>query len=120
MKGGLTIRTSGVVETTPLDGSPKTYQDTVQCVHCQRHRVYEKGAGKLWGYCLLCGGPHCATTACSRCVPAEAWMENVEAGRAEDHRRILVANPGIVKEEPCHVGDEGTVRFVHGHHDHAD
>jgi hypothetical protein len=94
-KGTLTARTSGVVITTPLDGGPATVEDTVQCVHCQRHRIYRPRSKTLWGYCMACAGLHCATDECATCVPAEARLENIEAGRPETHRKIIVANPGV-------------------------
>lgn len=97
-KGTLSVRSSGVVITTPHDGGPATVQDTVQCVHCQRHQVYVPKSGTRWGWCLACHGVHCATEACSVCVPAEQRLENVEAGRDEAYRPIRAAVPRFIGE----------------------
>lgn len=95
-KGDLYVRTSGHVITEFHDGRPAVIEDTVQCVHCQRHRVYRaRTASRDWAWCTLCSGPVCNRPECAlKCVPAEAWLENVEAGRPEDARRIIVSNPG--------------------------
>lgn len=97
----LTVRTSGVVITTPLDGSPETIADTVQCVHCQRHWIYLPKSGTKWGYCLNCAGITCGNRRCGEnCVPAEQWLENVEQGRPEGHRRIIVPAGGVIESAP--------------------
>ncbi len=97
-KGQIRVRTSGVVITTPLDGGPATIQDTVQCAHCQRHKIFnpETFDGD-WYFCGLCGNVACADQKPCRdkCVPAEQWLENVEKGRPEDYRPIIVSSPGV-------------------------
>lgn len=98
LKGRLSVRTSGVIITTPLDGGAVTMIDTVQCVHCQRHRAYVPKSGTKWGWCLACNGIHCATEKCAKCVPSEQWLENVEAGRPEDYRPIRIAVPDGLPE----------------------
>lgn len=92
-RGQLTVRTSGYLVTTPLDGGPVIYEETVQCVHCQAHKVYRPATfNKDFAYCMSCSGPVCNTPECAlKCVPAEAWLENVEAGRPEDHKKIIVS-----------------------------
>lgn len=96
--GKLRVRTSGVIITTPLDGGPATMVDTVQCVHCQRHRAYVPRSGTKWGWCLACSGIHCATEECAKCVPAEQQLENIEAGREEDFRPVRASVPRTIGE----------------------
>lgn len=95
-KGQLHVRTSGHLITELHDGSPAIIQETIQCVHCQRHRVYERATlARDWCWCSLCAGTVCNRPECAeRCVPAEQWLENVEKGLPEDHRRLIVSNPG--------------------------
>ncbi len=54
-------------------------QDTLKCVHCQRHWVVEPGSGRVRGWCRKCSGPHCGTQKCYECVPWEKAMEAKEA-----------------------------------------
>ena len=61
--------------------------DTLQCAHCGCHWEVVVGSGRLRGFCTkcadgkgsgyLCGAPACMLT----CVPFEARLENIEAGR---------------------------------------
>jgi hypothetical protein len=82
---------AGVLIITPWDGGPVQMQDTVQCVHCGRHWIWKPGSGRRRGWCSLCNGITCGKKKCDRCVPIEQWLENVEKGRPEDHRNIVVA-----------------------------
>lgn len=67
--------------------------ETSQCCHCGGHFVIEPGSGKVRGYCARCGDVTCGLQRCDGCVPNEAWLENVEAGRRGDFRRIFSALP---------------------------
>jgi hypothetical protein len=62
----------------------------LQCCHCQKHWVPQPGSGKKRGFCFRCMKVTCGSDRCDRCVPAEQWLENVEKGRPEDHRDIVV------------------------------
>ena len=97
-KGNLTIRTSGVVITTPHDGGPVLIQDCVQCCHCQGHRIYVPGSKTKWGWCLACAGVHCATEACAKCVPWEKELEAIEAGKTPEQMPVKIAVPRTVGE----------------------
>jgi hypothetical protein len=92
-KGGRYVRTSGHVITEYHDGRPARIDETVQCVHCQRHRVYTPATLKKdWAWCMLCAGTVCNRPECAdRCVPAEQELENLEQGRPEGYRRIIVS-----------------------------
>ncbi len=98
---------SGILITTPDDGARESQVDTVQCVHCGRHHVYEAAVlaaikGGL-GFCAKCNGITCGEM-CQECVPAEQQLENMEkfpelAGVPEfvrKHRPIFVGGlPGV-------------------------
>jgi len=90
---------NGLIITTPWDGGPETQQDTVQCVHCGQHWVWEKAIlsaiqGGL-GFCTRCNGITCGD-ACQACVPQEQQLENIEAGRLDwkEYRPIRVSFSG--------------------------
>ena len=51
--------------------------DTLQCVHCGRHWIPQKGSGRVRGYCLHCQGPVCGP-GCVTCVPLEQRFEQAE------------------------------------------
>lgn len=77
-------RPSGLLIEEPLDGGPKIYRDTYRCRHCQRHWVHTKEKARKRGFCWRCCGPVCGKDDCAgECIPYEARMENVEAGRPE-------------------------------------
>lgn len=91
---------SGVLITTPEEGGPEVQVDTVQCVHCGRHWVWERAVleamkGEL-GFCQRCGGITCGA-ACQACVPQEQQLENIEAGRPDwrTYRPIKVPISGL-------------------------
>jgi len=97
----LVVYTSGYLITEPLDGSPAIIEETIQCVHCQRHVVYRpKTFHKDFAFCLCCYGPVCNKPECAlRCVPSEQWLENVEQGKPEDHRNIIVTSGYSSKDD---------------------
>ncbi len=92
-KGTLYARTSGYVITEYPDGTAAKIEETMQCVHCQRHRVYTKATLRRdWCWCMNCVGPICNRPECGNaCVPAEQELENIEQGRPEGFRRIIVS-----------------------------
>jgi len=93
MKGQLYVRTSGHVITEFPDGRAALIDETVQCVHCQRHRIYRRETLKRdWCWCVRCQGTVCNRPECAdRCVPAEQLLENIEQGRPEGYRRIITS-----------------------------
>lgn len=77
---------SGFLIETPLDGGPAIWRDTYRCRHCQRHWVHDKKTAHLRqrGFCTRCAGPVCGKDDCAGlCLPFEARLENLEAGRPE-------------------------------------
>ncbi|MBX9623790.1 MAG: hypothetical protein K2X82_08240 [Gemmataceae bacterium] len=91
-------RPSGFWEFVPLDGKPKG-GETRRCVHCSYTWVYRPGSGILRGYCSRCDGFTCGSAACDACVPYEARLENLEAGRPElAAPKILAAVSGLPVE----------------------
>ncbi len=59
--------------------------DFVQCCHCGAHHPFRstldahlRGEQRL-GFCQRCNAPRCLT--CSECVPLDAQLANVEAGK---------------------------------------
>ena len=74
------------------DGS-QVEQDCVQCSHCGKHYPITPIKGR--GFCTRCGGPVCGP-GCAECVPLEQWLENREAGVADDHKPVRVSLGGIV------------------------
>ena len=73
---------------------PETRQPTLQCVHCGCHWVASPGSGRVRGYCMNCNGPVCGP-GCSKCVPMEQMLENIEQGRALDFKPIRTNVPGL-------------------------
>lgn len=73
----------GILINTPEDGSPETVQDTVMCVHCNRHWVLGRAVkealrGKM-GFCKRCNGITCPGEKCNReCIPIERMLLNKE------------------------------------------
>lgn len=84
------LRPSGVLITTFDDSDKVVMQDTVQCCHCGGHFVVRPGSGRRRGFCCRCGHATCGSERCDVCVPHEAWLENQEQGKPDDHRRIIV------------------------------
>jgi hypothetical protein len=90
----------GTVSEWSFDGGPVVVTDIVRCVHCFYSWKWIPGSGKHRGFCTRCNGLTCGDPACEAngCVCQEAWLDNVEAGRPEDYKQIIVAVPGGV---PC-------------------
>lgn len=86
---------SGHYEIVDPEG-PTVRGDTVCCVHCKHTWLFIPGSGRLRGWCHRCGGLTCGSPACDLCVPFEARLENLEAGRPElTPPPTLVVNPGL-------------------------
>jgi hypothetical protein len=75
---------SGLLITEFHDGGAKVYHDTYRCRHCTRHWIHTKETAQRRGFCSRCAGPVCGNDDCAGlCLPYEARLENVEAGRPE-------------------------------------
>lgn len=77
---------------------------TRQCVHCGAHWVHIVGSKIVRGWCGPCGGFVCSAKCLKKCVPIEAQLDNVEAGRPVNHRKITTAGklwipPGAERSE---------------------
>lgn len=82
MSGSINHRkVSGHIEVTGLWGELTT-GFTYSCCHCQATWIYQKGSGRLRGWCQRCNGYVCGPT-CVECVPIERRLDNIEAGRPE-------------------------------------
>lgn len=58
--------------------------DTLSCSHCHGQWEVVAGSGKLRGFCNRCAGYVCGRPECmNQCLPFEARLENIEAGRHE-------------------------------------
>ena len=95
-------RNAGVLISTPFDCDRIQHQDLIQCIHCQFTTPWQPGSGRLWGFCARCNGWFCGwkESCCNYCVPAEAMIENLEAGMpyevAVRHRPIRVSTAGLL------------------------
>jgi hypothetical protein len=78
---------------------PLVEEKTVQCMHCGRHFTMRRGSGKVRGFCMKCNGFFCGPQ-CEPCVPMEQQLENMEAGRAVDHRPIQVPSGALMQAAP--------------------
>lgn len=88
--GGLRPRDAGqVVYVDPGADKPLLEVGTLCCMHCGAHWIPEPGSGRIRGYCQLCCGPVCGP-GCAKCVPMEQMLENIEKGRPEDYRPVVV------------------------------
>lgn len=76
-----------------LEAEGKVYGETHQCCHCGGHFMISPGSGKVRGFCVKCGSVTCGAHQCDPCLPTEMWIDNVEAGRPLDFRRIQSALP---------------------------
>lgn len=63
---------------------------TLQCVHCGGHFPVCPGSGRVRGFCQRCCGPVCGP-GCAECVPTDLLLENLERGRPEGFRPVVVA-----------------------------
>ena len=86
---------NGILIETPQDSDRDVVRDTVQCCHCGRIWLYERGSGKVRGFCMSCRavtcGPHCPVG--TGCVPQEQMLRNIEAGQPLDYRPVIAAVP---------------------------
>ena len=90
---------------------------TLCCVHCGGHfpakapkdpqaRFFtaeeareRQAAGKtLRGFCTRCCGPVCGP-GCAECVPVEQYLENLEKGREENFRPLIVGIPNVLGDK---------------------
>ena len=71
--------------------------ETRSCCHCQALWVYRPrtGSGIRRGFCPLCMAMTCGRPECDPCVPVEARLENIEAGRPELTPRRLIVPGGF-------------------------
>ena len=84
------MREKGIVTVVdPGVDKPLFEAGTLMCVHCGGHWIPQAGSGKTRGYCMNCAGPVCGPC-CAACVPTEQYLENLEKGRPEDFRPIMV------------------------------
>jgi hypothetical protein len=97
------LHPDGTLITTPGDGGKETQLDTVQCVHCGRHWIFQRAVleaikGGL-GFCARCNGITCGES-CQSCVPQEQQLENMEAFRPDwrTYRPVRVAIPRKIQE----------------------
>ena len=60
--------------------SGEVHVDTKQCVHCGEHFPYQKGSGRIRGFCTKCMGMTCGGHGCMECFPIEERMDYYEAG----------------------------------------
>lgn len=64
-----------------VDPSGKeAHVDTKQCVHCGEHFPYQKGSGRLRGFCTRCMEMICGKHRCMECFPIEERMDLYEKG----------------------------------------
>lgn len=62
-----------------LDG--QEVAETRQCVHCGRQWIWEKGSGKVRGWCMNCSGITCGNERCDECIPYEKKLDLYEKGK---------------------------------------
>lgn len=89
------MREDGILEICdPQRAQPLLRIGTVACVHCGMHFPVRPGSGKVRGFCTRCMGPVCGP-GCAECVPIERRLDNEEAGKPPDYRRILVPSGAL-------------------------
>jgi len=69
-----------------LDGQEVAH--TLQCCHCYRHFISQKGSGKIRGYCMRHRAITCGSPGCNECIPAEAKLEFYEGAPIHGARII--------------------------------
>lgn len=84
---------SGTVLITDPDSDAVVTAFTLQCRHCGQHWIPAPGSGRVRGFCQNCNGPICGP-GCQKCVPVEQMLENIEKGRPEDFKPIVVPTWG--------------------------
>ncbi len=86
------LRREASIVITKERGSDKVQSTVmhVQCKHCGKHFPPNKDMG----FCRQCNGFYCGAR-CQTCQSLEQWLENVEGGKAENHKplRVPVAVP---------------------------
>lgn len=83
------MREDGLIIITDCGHDGVIHQPTIQCRHCGCHWVPQPGSGNVRGFCARCNGPVCGPK-CAACVPVEVMLENLEAGRPEGYRRLML------------------------------
>lgn len=53
---------------------------TMQCPHCNTHFPYQKGSGRIRGYCMRCNKMTCGSEPCMTCIPFEAKLDFIDGG----------------------------------------
>jgi hypothetical protein len=82
-----------IVVTDPGADRPVLEVATVQCGHCGGHWAPAPGSGRVRGFCQSCCRPVCGP-GCAACVPVEVYLENIEKGRPDDYRPVVVPAGG--------------------------
>ena len=95
-----TAQRRGFLCMRPKDGGPEVQADLVQCCHCQRIFVYQRGSGNVRGFCMGCSGITCGCRACDVCVPWQQLIANLGAGLSYEEAR---AHKPITASVPCDV-----------------
>ncbi len=88
---------AGRIIITPREGGPVVEIPMLGCVHCGGHfemprfgNTPEDRATRIGrGWCFNCHGYICGK-ACEVCVPEDQYLENMEKGRPDDFRPIVV------------------------------
>lgn len=62
---------------------------TLSCCHCGGQWIPRPGSGVVRGFCQNCNGFVCGP-GCAACVPVEQYLENMEKGRPDTFRPIIV------------------------------
>ena len=87
---------AGYVQITTPDGARVEYQ-TLRCVHCGCHWIYQPGSGRKRGWCMRCDGTTCGARKCLACVPYEAQIEILEGASERTARRYLGEYRSVVE-----------------------
>lgn len=86
----LNTREAGVATyVDPGSDRPILEVGTLCCVHCGGHWLPSPGSGRVRGFCQNCSGYVCGPS-CTACVPVEQYLENMEKGRPDDFRPVVV------------------------------
>lgn len=65
-----------------IDG--REVAETVMCVHCGCHWVFQKGSGRRRGWCLKCSGMTCGSKSCDTCMPLEKRLDLYDQGKLKE------------------------------------
>lgn len=77
-------------------GEIKTH-DFICCCHCKKLWEVVRGSGRSRGWCYKCSAPTCSLLCAVTCLPYEAQLENIEAGRPQFTERPTMI---LVPESP--------------------